>query len=136
MAKQKQKWPYITVVGWRNNIFKFLAIKYINPHKVALCMSMLSSFWSGNFNNLFKKNSPKINRLWRIEKTFWMKTYRIQKDNLHKLRRLYECILIEYKKTTCIVKKWIAKHIPRRKFTEPIIHKRGYLTATILLFMQ
>lgn len=50
---------YITVVGGRNNIFKLLPIKYVNCHKVALCMSMLASFGSGNFYNLVSKTPPK-----------------------------------------------------------------------------
>lgn len=45
---------YITIVGWRNNIFKLFCIENVDCHKVTFCMSVLASFGSGDLNNLFK----------------------------------------------------------------------------------
>lgn len=56
-------------MGWRNNIFKFLPIKYVNSHEMALGMSMLACFWGGNLYNLFGKHKPKwgARKLWISE---------------------------------------------------------------------
>lgn len=51
-SDQRSFFTYITIVGRRNNVFKFLAGEDIYSYKMTFSMTMLASLWRWNLNNL------------------------------------------------------------------------------------